>query len=80
MSRFDFDTIIILLDGYFSALETFTNYMLLSLNDLLGIIGLELTIPAWLGGDLTPFVLMMGVSLPAYLIYQFITWVLNVIT
>ena len=80
MSRFNFDVIITLLHGYFSALETFTDYMLLSLNDLLDLLGLELTIPAWFGGDLTPFVLMMGVSLPLYLIYQFITWVLNIIT
>ena len=66
----------VLINGFADLFEYFTY----SLNDFLASIGIDVVLPSWIGGDLTPLSLMIGVALPMYLGYQFVSWILNLVT
>lgn len=76
----EFDSIMWIVDTMMNAFSLITSYLTLSLNEIIDFLGLSIQIPSWIGGDLTPLALMIGVGLPTYLGYQFITWLLNIIT
>ena len=76
----DIDFIINMLDVIIDEFTSLFGYFFYSINDFVSFLGLNVTIPVWAGGDLTPFSLMLGVGLPMYLGYQFVTWLLNLVT
>lgn len=76
----EFDSIMWVVDTLIKSFSLITSYLTLSLNEIVEFLGLSIQIPSWIGGDMTPLALMVGVGLPTYLGYQFITWLLNVIT
>jgi hypothetical protein len=76
----EFDSIMDIVNVLVNAYSSITSYLTLSVNELIDFVGISISVPAWLGGDITPLALMVGVGLPMYLGYQFIVWVLNIIT
>ena len=76
----DIDGMITMLGALIDGFSALFDYFFYSMNDFVSFLGINVTIPAWAGGDLTPFSIMIGVMLPAYLAYQFVTWVLNLVT
>ena len=76
----ELDMLFELLYSFIENFETFFGLLLYSANDFLAMTGVPVTIPAWLGGDVTPLLLMIGVGLPFYVGYQFLTWLLNLVT
>lgn len=75
----EFDSIIRIVDLMLSTFSLVTTYLTFSLNDLVQLTGVNIFIPSFIG-DQTPLGLMLGVGLPLYLAWQFITWFLNVVT
>lgn len=76
----EFDSIMWVVDTIVKSFSLITSYLTLSLNEIVEFLGLSIQIPSWIGGDMTPLALMVGVGLPTYLAYQFITWLLNIVT
>lgn len=76
----DIDSMIGMLGTLINGFTSLFDYFFYSLNDFISFLGVNVAIPAWAGGDLTPFSIMIGVMLPAYIAYQFVTWVLNLVT
>lgn len=72
---FEFDSIMRIVKIMIDAFSGVGVYFSTSFNDLLPI-----TIPSWLGGNLTPLALMVGIGLPTFVIYQLIIWFGNSIT
>lgn len=80
--RYEFDSIINTLKIMLEAFRLVTEYLSLSIRDIVELTAgsfIAQTLPDWLG-TLSPLTLMLGVSLPLYLGYQLITWVLNSVT
>lgn len=75
----DFDSIVIVISFLANLFASVIDYLSMSLNDFLDSLGIVFDVPAWLGGDMTPLSLMLGVGLPLYLGHQFLKWVTNVL-
>ena len=75
----EFDSIMNVVNTLLKAFSGIVDYLLMSPNDMLDFIGININLPNWIGG-LTPMALMLGIGLPLYLIYQFLTWLLNLVT
>ena len=75
----EFDELMSVVSSMTNIFALIGDYLSLSLNDIISNIGFSFQIPAWLGGDLTPLVLMVGIGLPTYIAYQFITWCKKVV-
>ena len=71
----EFDSIMRIISVIIDAFSKIPAYLGTSLNDILSI-----AVPSWLGGNLTPLGLMLGIGLPTYIAYQLFIWVGNSIT
>lgn len=72
---FEFDSIMHIVTIIVDAFSGIVAYLGTSLNDILPI-----NLPAWLGGNLTPLGLMLGIGLPTFVMYTLIIWVGNSVT
>ena len=80
--RYEFDSIINGLKIMLEAFRLIVEYLSLSIRDIVELTSGSLAaqlLPDWLGA-LSPLTLMIGFSLPLYLGYQLITWILNSVT
>lgn len=75
----EFDSIMIIVRNLFTAFGGITDYLTLSPADILHSLNIPVLLPSAIAG-ITPLGLLLGVGLPVYLGYQFVTWLLNVIT
>lgn len=74
----EFDSIMQLIYGLLGVFSKIGYFLSFSARDFLSYVGLNIPLPSFFD-NLTPLALMVG-GLGIYLAYQFLTWLLNVVT
>lgn len=71
----EFDSIMIYVRDMVDVFSLIGDALSKSINELL--VGTGFQLPSWLGGDMTPILLMVGYGVPVYLTYALVKWLFN---